>query len=239
LERIQVEDPKLKAVKYFLLKENWAEHGCIIFSQYYDTAAWVAEQLAETFPNSLIGLYAGAGKSALFRGNGDRNEEDRETLKKLVEDQVIRIMIATDAACEGLNLQRLGTLINIDLPWNPTRIEQRIGRIKRFGQVRATVDMLNLVYQGTVDEKIYEKLSSRMKDRFDLFGSLPDTIQDDWIEQIEKLDEKLDDYIDAQKRVNGFDIRYNANLDVEEDEWRNCTQVLSRRSIDTLMRKGW
>jgi hypothetical protein len=122
LERIQVEDPKLKAVKYFLLKENWAEHGCIIFSQYYDTAAWVAEQLAETFPNSLIGLYAGAGKSALFRGNGDRNEEDRETLKKLVEDQVIRIMIATDAACEGLNLQRLGTLINIDLPWNPTRI---------------------------------------------------------------------------------------------------------------------
>jgi uncharacterized FAD-dependent dehydrogenase len=99
--------------------------------------------------------------------------------------------------------------------------------------------MLNLVYQGTVDEKIYEKLSSRMKDRFDLFGSLPDTIQDDWIEQIEKLDEKLDDYIDAQKRVNGFDIRYNANLDVEEDEWRNCTQVLSRRSIDTLMRKGW
>jgi hypothetical protein len=239
LERMQGEDPKLKAVKHYLAQENWLQYGCIIFSQYYDTAAWVAEQLAALFPNELIGLYAGAGKSALFRGPEDRNSAERTTLKDMVEDQAIRIMVATDAACEGLNLQRLGTLINIDLPWNPTRLEQRIGRIKRFGQTRPNVDMLNLVYQDTVDEKIYERLSARMKDRFDLFGSLPDTIEDEWIEQIETLDEKLDEYINAQKRVNGFDIRYNANLDAEEDEWRNCARVLSRRSIDTLMRNGW
>ena len=55
----------------------------------------------------------------------------------MVADHDIRIMVATDAACEGLNLQTLGTLINVDLPWNPTRLEQRIGRIKRFGQTRA------------------------------------------------------------------------------------------------------
>jgi hypothetical protein len=239
LEQMQGEDPKLKAVKHYLVQENWLQHGCIIFSQYYDTAAWVAEHLAALFPNQLIGLYAGAGKSALFRGPQDRNSAERKTLKTLVEEQAIRIMVATDAACEGLNLQRLGTLINIDLPWNPTRLEQRIGRIKRFGQTRSTVDMLNLVYQDTVDETIYERLSERMRDRFDLFGSLPDTIEDEWIENIEILDEKLDEYINAQKRVNGFDIRYNANLDAEEDEWRNCAKVLSRQSIDTLMRNGW
>jgi len=239
LEGMQGEDPKLKAVKHYLAQENWVQHGCIIFSQYYDTAAWVAENLAALFPNQLIGLYAGADKSALFRGPENPNRAKRETLKKMVEDQAIRIMVATDAACEGLNLQRLGTLINVDLPWNPTRLEQRIGRIKRFGQTRSTVDMLNLVYQGTVDEDIYERLSARMKDRFDLFGSLPDTIEDDWIENVETLDEKLDEYIDVQKRVNGFDIRYNENLDAEEDEWRNCAKVLSRRSIDTLMRNGW
>jgi hypothetical protein len=239
LERMQGEDPKLKAVKHYLSQENWIQHGCIIFSQYYDTAAWVAEQLAILFPENLIGLYAGAGKSALLRGPDDRNSAERKTIKSLVEDQAIKIMVATDAACEGLNLQRLGTLINVDLPWNPTRLEQRIGRIKRFGQTRPNVDMLNLVYQDTVDETIYERLSTRMKDRFDLFGSLPDTIEDEWIEQIETLDEKLDDYINAQKRINGFDIRYNANLDAEEDEWRNCARVLSRQSIDTLMRNGW
>lgn len=239
LKGMQGEDPKLKAVKHYLAQENWVQHGCIIFSQYYDTAAWVAENLATLFPDQLIGLYAGADKSALFRGPENPNRAKRETLKKMVEDQAIRIMVATDAACEGLNLQRLGTLINVDLPWNPTRLEQRIGRIKRFGQTRPTVDMLNLVYQGTVDENIYERLSARMKDRFDLFGSLPDTIEDSWIDNVETLDEKLDEYIDAQKRVNGFDIRYNENLDAEEDEWRNCAKVLSRRSIDTLMRNGW
>lgn len=239
LKGMQGEDPKLKAVKHYLAQENWVQHGCIIFSQYYDTAAWVAENLAALFPDQLIGLYAGADKSALFRGPDNSNRAKRETLKKMVEDQAIRIMVATDAACEGLNLQRLGTLINVDLPWNPTRLEQRIGRIKRFGQTRPTVDMLNLVYQSTVDENIYERLSARMKDRFDLFGSLPDTIEDTWIDNIETLDEKLDEYINAQKRVNGFDIRYNENLDAEEDEWRNCAQVLSRRSIDTLMRNGW
>ncbi|NMQ05448.1 hypothetical protein E4Q08_09300 [Candidatus Accumulibacter phosphatis] len=47
-----------------------------------------------------------------------------------------------------------------------TRLEQRIGRIKRFGQVRSTVDMLNLVHQGTVDERVYERLSQRMHNRF-------------------------------------------------------------------------
>ena len=239
LKEMQGEDPKLKTVKHYLAQENWVQHGCIIFSQYYDTAAWVAENLAALFPNQLVGLYAGADKSALFRGPENRNRAKRETLKQMVEDQAIRIMVATDAACEGLNLQRLGTLINVDLPWNPTRLEQRIGRIKRFGQTRSTVDMLNLVYQDTVDENIYERLSARMKDRFDLFGSLPDTIEDEWIEHIETLDEKLDEYISAQKRVNGFDIRYNTNLDAEEDEWRNCARVLSRRSIDTLMRNGW
>jgi superfamily II DNA or RNA helicase len=239
LENMRGEDPKLKAVKHYLTEENWLRHGCIIFSQYYDTASWVAENLAAMFPEDLVGLYAGAGKSALFRGLENRNEAEREDLKRLVEEQAIKIMVATDAACEGLNLQRLGALINVDLPWNPTRLEQRIGRIKRFGQTRANVDMLNLVYKDTVDERIYERLSERMKERFDIIGSLPDTIIDEWIENEELIGQKMDEYIEAQKRVNGFDIRYNTNLDAREDEWRNCTQVLSRRGIDNFMRKGW
>lgn len=53
---------------------------------------------------------------------------------KLIEDGTLRLLLGTDAASEGLNLQRLGTLIHIDLPWNPTRLEQRKGRIQRIGQ---------------------------------------------------------------------------------------------------------
>ena len=76
-------------------------------------------------------------------------------------------VIATDAVCEGLNLQTLGMLINVDLPWNPSRLEQRLGRIKRFGQARRTVDMLNLVYHDTQDEQIYQVIFGRLRDKFD------------------------------------------------------------------------
>lgn len=144
-------------------------------------------------------------------------------------------MVATDAACEGLNLQTLGTLINVDLPWNPTRLEQRIGRIKRFGQKRDTVDTLNLVNEQTVDEKIYDRLSDRMRDRYDLFGSIPDTIKDEWIDDIEALGQKMDDYIHAQREATGFDLRYTATMEPPEHDWRDCTEVLSRRDFAVLM----
>jgi hypothetical protein len=159
--------------------------------------------------------------------------------KRMVAEHQIRVMVATDAACEGLNLQTLGTLINIDLPWNPTRLEQRIGRIKRFGQRRDTVDMLNLVFEQTVDEKIYERLSERMKNRYDLFGSLPDTIKDEWIEDIETLGERLDEYINAQKTATGFDLRYTGTMMPPEKDWREFTEVLSRRDLATLMSTAW
>lgn len=237
LERLDA-DPKMEAVVHFLDKEKWLELGGIIFSQYYDTAKWLADSLAARYPEEAIGLYAGAGRSRLYQ-RGDSVSVERETLKRMVAEHQIRVMVATDAACEGLNLQALGTLINVDLPWNPTRLEQRIGRIKRFGQRRETVDMLNLVFEQTVDEKIYERLSERMKNRYDLFGSLPDTIKDEWIEDIEALGLKLDEYINAQKTATGFDLRYTGTMMPPEKDWREFTTVLSQRDIATLMSSGW
>ena len=185
-----------------------------------------------------VGLYAGAGRSRLYQ-KGDSVNIERETLKRMVAEHQLEIMVATDAACEGLNLQTLGTLMNIDLPWNPTRLEQRIGRIKRFGQVREKVDMLNLVNEQTVDEKVYDKLSERMQDRYNLFGSLPDTIKDEWIEDIETMGDKMDEYIDAQKTANGFDLRYTSTMEPTEKDWRDCSDVLSRRDFSELMMSGW
>ncbi len=237
LERLEA-DPKMEAVVHFLDKERWRDLGVIIFSQYYDTAKWLADALAARYPEEAVGLYAGAGRSRLYQ-RGDSVSVERETLKRMVAEHQIRVMVATDAACEGLNLQTLGTLINIDLPWNPTRLEQRIGRIKRFGQRRETVDMLNLVFEHTVDEKIYERLSERMKNRYDLFGSLPDTIKDEWIEDIETLGERLDEYINTQKSATGFDLRYTGTMMPPDKDWREFTEVLSRRDLATLMSAAW
>ena len=237
LERIP-HDPKLAAVIHYLERENWLNHGVIIFSQYYDTARWLADALAERYPALAIGLYAGAGKSRLYQG-GESVNCLRDSLKLMVAEHGIRLMVATDAACEGLNLQTLGSLINIDLPWNPTRLEQRIGRIKRFGQIREKVDMLNLVNQQTVDETIYERLSERMRDRYALFGSLPDTIKAEWIDDIESLGQRMDEFINAQREASGFDLRYSSVLEPSARDWRDCAEVLSRRDLSSLLEIGW
>ena len=171
-----------------------------MFSQYYDTTYSLGAELAKSLPGEPVGVYAGAGKSGLFRGE-DFASVEREEIKNAVKKRDIRLVVATDAACEGLNLQTLGTLINVDLPWNPSRLEQRLGRIKRFGQARRTVEMLNLVYHETQDEKVYQVLSRRMKDRYDIFGGLPDTIEDDWIESVEKLEKMMDEYIHLRQKA--------------------------------------
>ena len=231
LSRPEARDPKLTAVRHFLLEQRsenktWLEHGCIIFSQYYDTAYSIGAELAKLLPNETVGVYAGTGKSGLFHGV-DFASVEREEIKAAVKKHEIRLLVATDAACEGLNLQTLGTLINVDLPWNPARLEQRLGRIKRFGQARHTVDMLNLVYHDTQDEKIYQVLSKRMKNRYDIFGGLPDTIEDEWIENVEKLDEMMDVNMHLrQKARDVFELRYQGTIDPDKDRWELCSKVL-------------
>ena len=244
LSRPEAVDSKLNTVKWFLTEfrtegKTWAEHGCIIFSQYYDTAQWIAQELAKEIPDKVIAVYAGVGKSGLFR-DSEFNAVEREVIKSAVKSRDIHIVVATDAACEGLNLQTLGTLINIDLPWNPSRLEQRLGRIKRFGQARKFVDMLNLVYSGTQDEKIYNVLSERLKDTYDIFGSLPDTIDDDWIDEEEKIKQRMDEYIhEREKAQNAFSLKYQSTLNPEAHLWEKCAEVLSRRDIINKLSEPW
>ena len=244
LSRPEARDPKTAAVTYFLTEHRsegkpWLELGCIIFSQYYDTVRALAAALAAVLPGEPIAIYAGAGRSGIF-GDGDFASVEREEIKAAVRRHEIRLLIATDAACEGLNLQTLGTMINVDLPWNPSRLEQRLGRIKRLGQRRQNVDMLNLVYHDTQDETVYAALSHRMKDRYDIFGSLPDTIDDEWIENVERLEEMMDRYMHLRKQAgDAFEIRYERQVDPDSDRWELCSRVLARRDILEKLSRPW
>ncbi len=244
LSRPEAHDPKLAAVRYFLTAhrteaKTWLEHGCIIFSQYYDTAHWIASELAKTLPGEPVAVYAGTGKSGMFRA-GEFASIERDEIKHAVKRRDIRLVIATDAACEGLNLQTLGTLINVDLPWNPSRLEQRLGRIKRFGQARSSVDMLNLVYDETQDQKVYQVLSRRMKDKFDILGGLPDTLEDEWIETEEKLEERMDEYIHLrQKARDAFELRYKETIDPDKNRWELCSRVLARKDVVEKLAESW
>jgi SNF2 family DNA or RNA helicase len=237
-------DPKLKSVLTFLQEiktedKNWKEHGCIIFSQYYDTANFFAENIAKQFPEIPIGLYAGMGKSKWIKSDNSVNVK-REDIKLAVKNKKIKILVATDAACEGLNLQTLGTLINIDLPWNPSKLEQRIGRIKRIGQIRKNVDVLNLIYQNTLDEKIYEVLSKRMEDKYNILGNIPDTINVDWFGDIKELEKEMDKYISQRKNIsNPFEDKYQQNITLTEEDWNECSKVMSRSDLLQILSNGW
>lgn len=248
LSRPDARDPKLATVLHFLQahhvganadRRTWLGHGCIIFSQYYDTARWIADALAVAFATEPVGVYAGAGRSGVHR-DGRFVTVEREAIKDAVKKRRLRLLVATDAACEGLNLQTLGTLINVDLPWNPSRLEQRLGRIKRIGQARPSVDMLNLVYADTRDQKVYQALSARMKNTYDLFGSLPDTIDDAWIDDETQLGLRLDQYISERDAArNAFDARYNATIAPTENRWEECATVFARRDVVDRLSRPW
>ncbi|MCK5230329.1 MAG: SWF/SNF helicase family protein, partial [Desulfobulbaceae bacterium] len=154
LDAGQDRDPKYQKVEEYLVGQGWLKMGCIIFSQYFDSIWWLAKQLSAELNDEIIGIYAGGANSGTMLA-GIFNRISRDDLKFKISTGEIRLLLGTDAASEGLNLQRLGTLINLDLPWNPTRLEQRKGRIQRIGQILDEINVYNMRYQGSVEDRVH------------------------------------------------------------------------------------
>ena len=230
------DDPKLQVVLRYLRQDGWAERGCIMFSQYADTVLWLASHLAVAFASTAVAVYGGQGNSLIFE-SGSRRGATREEIQDRVRDRSLRIVVATDAASEGLNLQRLETLINIDLPWNPARLEQRKGRIDRIGQLAKAIDILNLRYRGSVEDEVHRALSTRLQSILEVFGTLPDTLEDVWV------DIALGERALARARIDSiptrhpFDVRYSQDLPASA--WERCTQVLDRLDFQRVLRGAW
>lgn len=248
LESSAEEDPKLAEVFRYLLEGSsehqtitgpWLERGCILFSQYYDTAFWIGEKLAAHSITGArtIGLYAGSGRSLVWE-NGNRRRADREEIKAMVAEGTIKILLGTDAASEGLNLQRLGSLIHIDLPWNPTRLEQRKGRIQRIGQRFPDVWIANLRYLDSVEDRVHELLSQRLEAIHGLFGQIPDTLEDVWIDLALGNKEEASHCIDQATalKANPFDAKYGMVMD---EDWDSNPRVIDPIETAELLKKGW
>jgi len=236
LEDNQEKDPKYREVKRYLIDGGWLQLGCIVFSQYYDSVIWLATQLSsEDLTEEKIGIYSGASRSGIMH-QGLFKRMAREEIKQMVRRGELRLIIGTDAASEGLNLQRLGTLINLDLPWNPTRLEQRKGRIQRIGQIRDEVWILNMRYRDSVEDRVHELLSSRLEEIHGLFGQIPDVLQDAWVNVAIGEEEQAKKLIDNIRSVHPFDERYST---VENIDWESCSKVLNESEKLTILRKGW
>jgi hypothetical protein len=238
------QDPKREVVLTYLLRsdnqtgQRWADLGCILFSQYYDTVRWMGEELAQSgeLADQDIGLYAGSNRSGFWRA-GRFQRCDRNLLKERVRSGELKVLLGTDAASEGLNLQRLGSLINIDLPWNPTRLEQRKGRIQRIGQARSEVWIANLRYRDSVEDRVHAVLADRLEAIHGLFGQIPDTLEDVWVDIALRNAESAKQRIDQTAVTrNPFDAKYSK---VEDSDWESCSTVLSREDIQDVFTRGW
>lgn len=235
-------DPKYRRVLEILkngvtTEGGWINKGCIVFSQYFDSANYVAELLSKELADTPIGLYAGGDKSGIYL-NGVFTKEDKDELKAMVKSRQLYILIGTDAASEGLNLQALSTLINLDLPWNPTRLEQRKGRIQRIGQLADTILIYNMRYKDSVEDKVHSRLSDRLQGIYSLFGQIPEVLEDVWIAMAQNDEQRALEAINKVPKKNPFVIKYEMDIP-DSGDWEKCSVVLDKHDKLQELLKGW
>lgn len=142
----------------------------IIFTEHKDTLRYLTEKIRSLFGNT---------ESVVTIHGGMLRDERRKVEEQFKQDKEVRVLIATDAAGEGINLQRAHLMVNYDLPWNPNRLEQRFGRIHRIGQTEVC-HLWNLVAretrEGVVFQRLFEKLEEERQTLggkvFDILGKM-------------------------------------------------------------------
>lgn len=173
LERLNAlagRDSKLERFAEALRLATDDGRACLVFSEFTDTVEYLRDELFPQFGAS-VACYTGDGGS-IYDG-GRWQSVSKEEITERLGRRELRVLLCSDAASEGLNLQVASALINYDLPWNPARVEQRIGRIDRIGQEARTLRIVNLVLADSVDERVYQVLSQRC----DLFQSYVGAMQ--------------------------------------------------------------
>lgn len=177
------DDSKLETLLERLNTLFRSHETVVIFTQYTDTMDYLRDQLRQIY-GPTIACYSGRGGE--IWQDGEWRRATKEAIKNAFRSAEIKILLCTDAASEGLNLQTCGALINFDLPWNPMRVEQRIGRIDRIGQQYPSVRIVNLFYEGTIEAEVYR----RLRDRIDWFRSVVGELQP-ILSQVERVIERV------------------------------------------------
>jgi superfamily II DNA or RNA helicase len=132
----------------------------MVFTQFTDTMDFLRSEIGRDSSLRIM----------CFSGRGGQVPSNDGTWRVISRDEVKRrfrlgeadVLLCTDAAAEGLNFQFCGALVNYDMPWNPMRVEQRIGRIDRLGQRYRDIQILNLHYANTVEADVYLALRQRI-----------------------------------------------------------------------------
>jgi len=147
-----------------------AHQKLVVFTEHRDTMSYLVRKITCLLgtPDSLVTIHGGM-----------KREERRKAQESFLHDPEVKVLLATDAAGEGINLQRAHLMVNYDLPWNPNRLEQRFGRIHRIGQTEVC-HLWNLVAEETREGDVYLTLLKKLEQArqalggqvFDVLGKL-------------------------------------------------------------------
>ena len=150
-----VRDPKFQALRKVVeQKKTFTNNKVMLFSTFRHTLAYLDGALRES--GYRVGLIHGGvddDERIVVRARFEKDPQDPKALD---------VLLFSEVGCEGLDYQFCDCIVNYDLPWNPMRIDQRIGRIDRWGQASEAVAIYNLITPGTVDAVIYERCLLRI-----------------------------------------------------------------------------
>src|SRR5699024_8570042 len=132
----------------------------IVFTEHRDTLTYLEQQISSLF---------GQAEAVVTIHGGTPREERLWVREEFTHNPGCRVLLATDAAGEGLNLQAAHLMVNYDLPWNPNRIEQRFGRVHRIGQ-RQVCRLWNLVATNTREGQVFTRLLAKIEEQRAAYG---------------------------------------------------------------------
>ena len=188
----------------------------IIFTEHRDTLAYLRNRISD---------HLGKADAVVTIHGGTNRDERRKIQERFRQDNSVLVLVATDAAGEGVNLQNANLMVNYDLPWNPNRIEQRFGRIHRIGQ-REVCHLWNMVAAGTREGDVFRRLFEKLEvERAALGGQVFDILG----EAFEDVSLK-DLLIDA--------IRYGERSDVRDRLNRVIDGALDTEHLRTILQRN-
>ncbi|TMC41404.1 MAG: DEAD/DEAH box helicase, partial [Chloroflexi bacterium] len=186
----------------------------VIFTEHRDTLNYLAERIRTMLgrAEAVVTIHGGMGR-----------EERARAQESFTQDKQVQVLVATDAAGEGINLQRAHLMVNYDLPWNPNRLEQRFGRIHRIGQTEVC-HLWNLVASQTREGEVFHTLLKKLEEEREALGGQVFDV----LGKVQFDNRPLRDLIVEA-------IRYGDRADVRAKLTHVVDQALDRQHLQTLL----
>lgn len=219
-------EAKLSELKELLQKEGFFDHPdqrLLLFTEFKDTLDYLVSRL--TTWGFRVGSIHGGMKSGSRDEPGTRLHAEQQ-----FREGEIQVLVATEAAGEGINLQVCNILFNYDIPWNPNRLEQRMGRIHRYGQ-RKDCLIFNFVATNTIEGRVLQRLLEKLQE-------IRDALEDDAVFNVvgevlpaAHVERVLRDYYAG--RLGDTDLEERLLRDVDEEQFR----AICRNALEGLASK--